>query len=185
MKTKHFFRTTSLLGSLLLFFSLMIACSGDDDPAPVNEEEVITRVTLVLTGPGGAEETYAYNVGDEAPQIIMENGLAYEVNVIFEDASNPEAVEDVTEEVKEEADDHFVFYQVTDAPFTVESAATDVEDTEGTPIGLITRWVPTASGNGTVTVYLIHKPATKTGSVRDDFGGEDDVQLTFNVSVIP
>ena len=47
MKTiKHI---TVLFLSLALFYS----CSSDDDPTPVNEEEVITTMTITLTPVGG------------------------------------------------------------------------------------------------------------------------------------
>ncbi len=183
MKTNRFLNTTKSITFLLLFSALAISCS-DDDPAPVNEEETITRVTLTFTeSGGGAEQTYIYNVGEAAPIIEMTDGVAYDVSITFEDASDPVDVEDITAEVEEEADDHYVFYQINDASFTLESADTDVEDTDGTPIGLHTLWTPTGTDDGTVTVYLIHEPTSKTGDVRDDLGGEDDVQITFNVTI--
>lgn len=184
MKTIRFFNPTKSITLLLLCGILAMSCS-DDDPKPVNEQETITRVTLTFTeAGGGAEQAYVYNVGETVPVIEMADGTAYDVRITFEDASDPADVEDITAEVVEEADDHYVFYQINDASFTLENADNDIEDSSGTSIGLYTVWTPTGTDNGTVTVYLIHEPTSKTGTVRDDFGGEDDVQITFDVTII-
>lgn len=182
MKTTHFLKPGKSIAFLFLCGILAWSCS-DDDPEPINPEETITRVTLSFTA-GAVVDTYEYNVGDTVPEIFMEQGTTYEVSIIFEDASDPDDIENVTEEVETEADVHYVFYQVTDASIMLENAADDVKDTDEIPIGLHTEWSTTGVENGTVTVYLIHEPTSKTGTVRDDFGGEDDVQVTFNVNII-
>ena len=182
MKTTHFLKPVKSIAFLFLCGMLAWSCS-DDDPAPVNEEETITRVTLTFTA-GATVNTYVYNVDETIPEIFMEQGTTYEVSITFEDASDPSDIEDITEEVEVEANDHYVFYQITDASIMLENAADDVQDTDGISIGLHTEWSTTGVANGSVTVYLIHQPTSKTGTVRDDFGGEDDVQVTFPVNII-
>ena len=48
---------------------------------------------------------------------------------------------------------------------------------------LKTLWTTTAVTQGEVRVYLIHEPTSKTGSNRDDFGGETDVEGDFHLDV--
>ena len=56
-------------------------------------------------------------------------------------------------------------------------------DTNGFGINLNTIWTTTAEESGDVKLYLIHEPQSKEGSVRNDFGGEDDVIAEFEVHI--
>lgn len=192
MLNKIFIRPLIII-ALLIF---IVACSKDE-PVHVHEEELITRVTLKVKKQGTSEEqTYSWNddhddhEGDEdhdeeaAAHIELESGSVYEVEVFFYNASDPSAIEDITEEVKNEADDHQVFYDFINATgIIIATASGDTKDSNGKPLMLKTLWTTTAVTQGEVRVYLIHEPISKTGSNRDDFGGETDVEGDFHLDV--
>jgi hypothetical protein len=187
MKTTPFFKSAKTLAALCAASAVILSCSRDN-PKPVNETEVITRVTLTFTNPDGIGNAVIYNVPPEGgdpiiPSVALKNGVTYNVTVTFEDASNPGNVKDITEEVIAEADEHYIFYQVENASLEITNADSDTEDSNGHPIGVKTVWTPTGIVDGNVIVYLIHEPQTKTGTIRDDFGGEDDANVMFNVDL--
>lgn len=175
-------RILTLLAASFLF--ILSACSSDDDPEPVNDEEEINRVTLTVTG-GGNTQTLTWNEGDsDYPSVNLSANTSYQVAISFFDASDPTEVENITEEVIEEADEHHVFFAVAGIDgLTIASRSGDTIDSDGNPVNLQTTWTTTSSGSGTVRATLIHEPQTKTGTTRNDFGGETDVELDYPVSI--
>lgn len=168
----------------LFIIATTVQCSKDDDtPEEIHEEEVITRVTLNITDASDATNTITWNEGETVPTISLGADATYQVSIHFFNASDPNDVEDITEEVIEEADEHHVFYGIADANLIIASAANDTEDSAGNPINLKTVWTTAAAGSGTVRAYLIHEPTTKTASTRSDFGGETDIELDFPVTI--
>ena len=83
------------------------------------------------------------------------------MSIHFYDASDASDVEDITEEVIEEADEHFVYYQVSSASLSISAASNDVQDAAGISINLKTEWAAAGASSGTVRVYLIHEPTSK------------------------
>ena len=66
---------------------------------------------------------------------------------------------------------------------TITSSDDDVTDSNGFGINLNTTWTTTGEEIGDIKLYLIHEPQSKEGSVRNDFGGEDDVIADFEVHI--
>ncbi|MBL7473223.1 type 1 periplasmic binding fold superfamily protein [Robertkochia sediminum] len=163
----------------------MTSCSDDDTPEQINEEEFINEVSLMITETGTANTmTYTWTEGGTAPEpIVIDAEKTYEVEVSFLDSTNPNDIEDITEEVIAEADEHHVFFETSVSGLTIAASDNDFEDSMGNKLGVITNWTATGTTNGNVVVYLIHEPVTKTGTTRDDFGGETDVQVPFTVTV--
>lgn len=172
----------------------LTACSDDDDntPEPVNEEEVITDVSLTFTNDEGQETTYTFTdpqFRDDsyvAPVISLTEGETYQVEADFFNNSNPQDPEVITEEIQEEADDHFLIYQFNNA--TVDLMRTDgaaSTDSNGIQIGLSTVWTATATSNGSVVVSLIHEAETKDTS--DGYGsftgGGTDAEVSFDLEI--
>jgi len=56
MKNLKNMRNLKFLTAALIASSLFIGCSKDDDPQPVNEEEVITTMTVTLQPEGGGTD---------------------------------------------------------------------------------------------------------------------------------
>ena len=177
-------KTIKLLAFFITGSVLLTSCSDDDNPDPIIDQEVITRVTLTITETGTTNvQTITWNEGDSNPNIVLEPSKSYNVEIGFFDASDPADVENITEEVIELADEHFVFFDNTSS-ITITNASDDIEDSEEIKIGIKTVWTsPAGTTAGLVRTFLIHEPATKTGDTRTDFGGETDVQVDFNVVV--
>lgn len=183
---KRFIYTPSVLRSIfaLLFITFFVQCSKDDDtPEEINEEEVINRVTLSVTDAAGTSTSYTWNEGGTIPTLNLTANATHQVSIHFFDASDPADVEDITEEVIEEADEHYVFYEVAGASVTISPASNDVVDANNVSINLNTSWAVGDAGSGTVRAYLIHEPTSKSGSTRSALGGSTDVELNFPVSI--
>ena len=75
----------------IIFLGIFILSCSKDEPEVVNEEELITRVTLTVNKEGEAEkQVYAWNLdGEKETDIILENNAVYEATISFENASNP------------------------------------------------------------------------------------------------
>lgn len=190
--------------SLFIAASLLIITScSKDDPEHIHEGEVITRVTLTFTNLADDSQTvvvwndehageddhdhdhdHDHDEEGEHVEIDLAPNSTYSVEIKFENASDPSDVEDVTLEVIEEADEHQVFFEVVDLNnLTIESADDDETDNEGNRLNIKTTWTTTAAASGDVRAYLIHEPNSKTGTTRDDFGGEVDVQVDYEVHI--
>ena len=107
--------TTRLLAILLFFGAVFFSACDDDDPMIENEEEVITTVLLSLTPVGtGSPVTFSFNDpdGDGAlpPTTLSSGSLSanteYTGTITFTNASDPMDPEDITAEVRDEADEH-------------------------------------------------------------------------------
>lgn len=177
----------------VLFFS----CSSDDDntTTPIQvvvENEVITTVELAITdSEAGTTETISWKEGvnDNAtkrPEIALAANKSYTTAIKFLNESNPNSVDNITDEVKKDKDEHYVFYtpENTLTGFTLASnPASDTIDSNDIGINIETTWTTGDASTGTLTAFLIHEPTTKSGTARSDFGGSTDIEVTFNITV--
>ena len=180
------------LSCFILFGTLLLLSCGDD-PEPANEEELITTLTVTLTpqgvgdavvmtfkdldGPGSGVPEYIYSGGGSAASLTATT--TYDVIItLLNENTNP--AENITEEIEQEADEHLFCFTVGGGADLVITYAD--EDGGGRPIGLSTTWAAGTAGTGTVTVVLRHQPGTKTGDCPG--GGETDINVTFNISIV-
>ncbi len=176
---------------IITVITIFAACSSDDDiPQVINEEETITTVKLSVIEDGTTNTQnvswiQGINGTNNLPTITLEQNKTYNVRIQFLDESNPSDIEDITEEVIEEKDEHYIFYDSTVNGLTISSSTNDIIDTNNIGINIDTNWqISTTSTGGTVRAYLIHEPSQKTGNVRDDFGGETDIEVDFNIAIL-
>ncbi|MEK9613323.1 MAG: type 1 periplasmic binding fold superfamily protein [Flavobacteriaceae bacterium] len=187
LKTSHFL-TVFFLSTSLIFTS----CSGDDDddvlPEEVNDEEVITTLTVTLSPSGGGTAITMQSQdldgdGPNPPVVSVSGNLAsgttYSGSIVLLNETESPA-EDITEEVEEESDEHQFFY-VAAGGLDVTVEATN-SDSSGNPLGTKFSLVAGSQSNGTLTFTLRHEP-TKPNSGLADAGGETDIEVTFNVSI--
>ncbi len=172
---------------------LAVSACGDSATAPGGESEVISRVTLTLTPSVGGAALTSYiddsdGNGPQAPSaqvgvLALAKGVTYTGTVKFENRLVTPA-EDITAEVQAEANEHRVFYTVTNAGVTVTT--TDV-DGQNRPLGVRFSKVvaPTASGAGTMRVVLCHYDDAPKVATATSCSGETDIDLTFNVTIAP
>ena len=174
-----------------------------------NEAEVFTTVSLTFTPVGGgAAVTAAFKDpdgdGGNAPTIdpiTLVAGTQYTTTVTLLNELETPAV-DITLEVKDESDQHQLFFTGTavngpasnqpTAPLTHVYGDTDVN---GLPVGLVNN-VAAKAGTGMLTLTLRHMPpvngaAVKVAGLADTvkasgfaaIGGETDVSVNFVVTV--
>ncbi len=172
----------------LLLTVFMASCSDDDDtPEAVNEEEIITTVTVNLVSDTGNITLISTDLdgdGPNAPVIEvsgnLKTGTTYVGSIEFLNATESPA-ENITEEVEEEADEHQVFY--------IPSGGLDVAvtygnfDSNGNPLGTIFSLDTTTAGTGTLNVTLRHEPTKPNDGTLANAGGETDVSVNFAVTV--
>lgn len=189
-------KTIKYLFVLLLSTLTFSSCSSDDDnPTPVNEEEIITTVRVELTAVGGGSTVVLQSQdldgdGPDAPVITTEGTIVasttYSGSIQFLNELDTPA-EDITLEVLEEDDEHQVFYEFTGN--SNSTIAYNDSDPNGNPIGVIFSFNSgSESANNTITVTLRHEPNKDAAGVSDGLianaGGETDVAVTFTFDVV-
>jgi len=184
MKT---FARPLILGSVAV---LGLAACGKSTSEPGGESEIISRVTLTLTPPSGGAVITAYiddpdGNGPQAPTaqvgaLALTRGVTYSGAVRFENRlASP--VQDITTEVRAEANEHRVFYTVTGTGVTVNT--TDV-DSQNRPLGLAFSKVLAASATaGSLRVVLCHYGSTSKVATATSCMGDTDVSQQFAFTV--
>ncbi|WP_100615611.1 type 1 periplasmic binding fold superfamily protein [Confluentibacter citreus] len=183
------FKKVSILFLATLVFT---ACSNDDDPLPVNEEEVITTLTATLVPVGGGTAVTLQTRdldgdGPNPPVITVSGPLAAGTTYNGSLALLNETVtpaESINEEIAEEDEEHQFFFQATNNIATFDYVDFDGNDN---PVGLEFTLTTTTTGAGSITIILRHEPnKTATGVSDGDItnaGGETDITATFQVTV--
>ncbi len=191
----------------LALATLAAACS--DDGGTTNAEEVINTITLTFTPATGAPRVAVWNDADgdggAAPTIDsigLLAGTTYATTVRFQNTLEAPP-EEITDEVRDEGDQHQVFFTGTavNGPASNQPTAAlthtygDV-DVGGLPIGLTNTIVVASGAGGDLVLTLRHLPpvngtpvktAAAAMTVRDSgftaLGGENDAQVTFPVAI--
>ncbi len=189
---------TLLAGAVLL----NTGCQKDEDDAPPaeNEEEIITDVLLTFTPEGGgtaitatAKDPDGEGVQDleVTKDIVLAPNTTYTLSLTLE---NTIEMEDITEEVETEGDEHMFFFAFTDGAFgnpagdgNVDNRADAINygdtDKNSLPIGLTTTWTTgDAMSDADFQVILKHQPDVKTAS-SGSTDGSTDLDLTWKLTV--
>jgi hypothetical protein len=189
----------------------MGACNDVEDPGhdPDHDSEVITTVALTFAPTDGGdtlEARWADPEGDGGAiidPIVLDDDVDYTLMVTFLNELEQPA-EDLTAEIADEADEHQVFFtgSAVSGPATgsnpgavIQHAYAD-QDPNGDPLGLVGAIATLGVGAGELTVTLRHlpeedgQPVKRPGLAEDvaeggfaSIGGDDDVQVTFPLSV--
>ena len=179
-----------LFSIIALSSLLFIACSDDDDaPEPVNEEEVITTMTVTLSPQGGGTNITLQTRdldgdGPDPPVVTVSGDLA--ANTTYDGAiellnETETPAEDITEEVEEEDDEHQFFFAVGGGL----DATTDYAnfDGDGNPLGTEFTLTTTDASTGNLTITLRHEPKKPNDGTLADAGGETDIAQTFDLTI--
>jgi hypothetical protein len=172
----------------LIMTFLFVSCSKDDDPAPVNEEEVITTLTVTLT-PSDASANIILKTqdldgdGPNAPNVTVSGNLkaalTYTGTMKFENETETPP-ENITTEILEEADEHQVFY--TKGSGLTMSIASTKNDSKGYPLGTDFNITSLSASSGKLTFTLKHKPK-KPNTGLADAGGDTDIEAIFDIII--
>lgn len=188
MKTSKFFVRTVLC---LVLVTSFVSCSDNDDPEPVNEEELITDVvlrfvndadplnvvTLTRVAPDGQD-------GATITDVVQGNfiaGATYSLSLELLNSDENPAEDVLNDDIIPEADEHFFVYGVSGINLTMTRDADDVDGPDGTKLGVRTTWVAGAASTGNISFRLVHEPATvdDTNPFGTATGGSDDINITF------
>ena len=183
-------KNLKIIAIALIGLTTFVSCNDDDNPVPVNEEEVITTVTTTLTSGAQIVTLRSRDLdgdGPNAPVVTVSGNLTanttYTGTVSFlNEIANP--VENITEEVLEEGVDHQVFFQ---APSALGTFAYSDTDANGKPIGLQFTFTTTVAATGNLLVTLRHElnksAAGVSGGSITNAGGNTDAAVTYAVVV--
>lgn len=182
-------KTIKILSLLLLGGVFLMSCSSDDNnPEPVNEEELITTMTVTLTPQGGGtaitlESRDLDGDGPNAPEITVSGNLSANTSydgviVLLNETETP--AEDITAEVAQEAEEHQFIFSTTGAILAVDYSDAD---SNGNPVGIVFTMETGDAGAGTITITLRHEPTKPNDGTLAGAGGETDIAQTFNVTV--
>lgn len=171
-----------------------------DAPGCENEEEVIDKITLTFTPVGGGTTIVAVAADPDGPgpqdlvveDISLAQDKTYEMAITLE---NTIEGEDITEEIREEDEDHLFLFGWTGDIFTdpvgdgnidnrVDAVNYNDQDSNGLPVGLSTNFTVTSeSATGTLRIVLKHQPEIKSATSGFEDGGTD-VDITWNISTV-
>ncbi|MEH6407079.1 MAG: type 1 periplasmic binding fold superfamily protein [Leeuwenhoekiella sp.] len=169
------------------------SCEADRIPKPINEEEVITTMTLNLIDESTKEMVTLTSQdldsdGPDKPVISVSGPL--KANTVYkgETILLNETVfpaENIIEEVKDEGVDHQFFYEFSSG--LSASVQYDDQDENGDPIGVSFLLETGSAGMGLLTATLRHKPDKSAAGVVDgniqNAGGETDFAQVFDIVI--
>lgn len=182
--------TNNAIKSILLLCFVafgFVSCDNDDDnPAPIDEEEVITTMNVTLSAAGGSITLQSQDLdgdGPNAPVISVSGNL--EANTTYSGSiellnETETPAEDITKEVEEEDEEHQFFFNATGA---ITSVDYDDVDGDGNPVGLNFTLTTGDAGNGSIQITLRHEPKKPNDETLADAGGETDIAQTFDLVV--
>ena len=176
------FLNTLTIAFLIGFSFFYTSCDDKvDDPIKPNEEELITTVQLTFTDTSNSNDVRVFKFSDtdgeggnppsQFDTIKLNANTTYKLDVQFIDESKT-PVEDITEEVREEAVEHLVCY-TSGGGVTIAITDKDVNMLE---LGLEALVTTTITGNTSLSISLKHQPDIKDGSCSV---GETDVEVDF------
>jgi len=189
MKSLH-----KIFGLFLAAILVLGACKKKDDPEPVNEQEVITKVTLRFVNVANASEVVnmvwddSDGTGANLPTITggtLKRNTTYDISITV----LGEGGKDITQEIKDEDDEHQFYFGFSTATLFSFFEYRD-KDKNNQPLGLLTRATTiNNSSGGNLQVILVHKP-TKSQNITatpwvytPTVGGEQDFNIIFPVVV--
>ncbi len=184
-------KTYKFLPLILILIVSFVSCSKSTDttPAVVNEEELITTMTVTLVPSDSANPTITLQTKDldgdgPNPPVVtvsgnLKTGVTYSGTIVLLNESVSPA-EDITTEVKEEDKEHQFFYTIAGGlNATTEYTSFDADKNN---LGVTFKLNPVSASKGTLTFTLRHEPK-KPNTGLADAGGETDIEATFNITI--
>lgn len=176
-------KNISILSFLFIGLISVTSCKKEDPIIP-NEEELITTLTYTLTPVAGGDPVVLKfrdldGDGGDAPVHTtgtLSANTSYNGSIeLLNETVSP--VDDITQEVNDESDQHQFFFEFDSADAQVDYAD---EDANGNPVGLSTSLTTGDASSGTLTIVLRHQPNKPNDGTLADAGGETDIQITFD-----
>lgn len=184
--------------AILFISSIIVTSCSDNDPDHIHDEEIVTTMKVVLTPETGGDDVILKweNIEDHEeegheeehgePEItggaLMANTTYSAVITLLNENESP--ADNITLEVKEEAEEHQFFYTASGIASTFTYSDADANDN---PLGVEFTVTTGAIGNGSYTIILKHEPNkfganVNTGDMTNA-GGETDIEATFPITI--
>lgn len=186
---KKFIFKTAAFATLAL---TLTACRHDDNTVDDLPQEEMSNILLSIKDDAtGSVQVADYQVNGSAyPTIKLVDGHTYTVTASFKNGA-----EDVTSEIRQAKDEHFLTYDFPNSDIALKRID-DASSTraDGVRVGLSTKWVVTKAapnGNATVILTLYHESKTVSESSAASgagrvfgvqTGGETDSKATYKIS---
>jgi hypothetical protein len=175
------------LSIVILSFVLGIsACKKDHEVG--HENELITTIKLNFKN-GNETKSFAYKDldgdGGMAPKvdkISLKPNINYDLTIEFLDESKTPAF-NITDEIKEEADEHLVV--ITPSSAAIGTFTYSDKDVNQLPIGLMGKFTSKLAAEGTLKIQLRHQPPINGKKTKDGTAtpGSDDANINFQIEV--
>lgn len=187
MKSKSLKNIVQILSILFVITSFLHSCKPKcdrhpHDPECSGENELITTMRVIVSdsSTGSVIDTFQFKDvdGDGNPEqfdtIKLGVNSTYRVALQFLNESvSPE--ENITDEVWEEKEEHFISFQ----PHNTSISVTYLDyDANLLPLGLDTYWKTGASSSGHLRITLHHQPGSKDGTPNP---GSSDVSVEYTL----
>lgn len=151
MKNKYRLRRVASVFAVLLLVFGLTSCHRDDDEADDLPQEEMTNVILHLTDEAGLKVQYNYVInGSSSPVIKLVDGKTYTVEAQFMNGTD-----DVTGEIKEAKDNHFLIFNFPNSKIDVERLDGDDSTTATHKVGLKTKWTVNKVNNSSNAAALV------------------------------
>lgn len=188
-------KTIKFYAMAVMAIAMLASCDNDDDtPAPVEEEEAITKLVLTFTNQANSndtviltwEDTNEDEVVDASEQIVAgtftPSGV-YDAEIGLFNEDEDFLDEDILAD-QAGIDAHFFVYATT-LNFTMMRASDDEDRTDGNKLGVKTVWTAGTAGTGTISIELHHEsPSVDDSTGFGTAAGDDtDIDITFNAEI--
>lgn len=191
--------------AFIVLFAIVLVSCDDDDPEKEDAPELITKVTLTFTPTGGGDPVVATATdpdGEGVQDMETDGPINLAANTTYtltigltnELATPGTEAYNVTEEVRDDDDDHLFFFSWTESFFSDPAGNGNVDnrsdpvnyedfDEDGLPLGLTTSWTTGDGASGTFRIILKHQPDLKTASSSSSVG-ETDLDIEFEINAV-
>lgn len=186
---KQAFQVTIIISAITLAFA---ACKKKPTPVP-DEQELITTMKLIVTDTAGNSQTFIYKIengfGTTTAGITQIDTVRLAANATYTVATelyNEKAspVENTTEEILREQDEHLFLYQSTPATGAGSIAfSSGSKDENNLPFNQAITFRTEAAGSGMLQINLMHQPTNKNGATPAASGGETDAEAMYPVRI--
>ena len=159
---------------LSLLFLAGSGCADVERDHDHHDHELISTVALLFThSEDGTTQAVSWTEADgQSDDILLTSDASYRLSVSFLNEYEDPA-DDITDEVRDEAEEHQVFYTGTAVTDGFVEVSYEDSDPNGLPLGLETTVVTTAQGSSELTVTLRHMPPEDGAPVKRDDMAED------------
>ncbi len=177
--------------SIIILTSILTISCNDQEPIIQNQEELITTVILTLNpSDNSGVKVFSFidldGDGGISPIITiskLKSNTVYlaEIEILNESGTT---TENITDEVRAEAEDHQFFYFTMNTDLTIEYLD---QDSNTNPIGINTKITTNNPGIGSLQITLKHlldkfASGVSQGEITNA-GGETDIQVEFVLEI--